>query len=340
MYKRPILTFRVGFFIAFFSAGFRGIVNTNKTAKIKEMYEMPIIIPEGLPAQKILEEENVFVMNEQRAYTQDIRPLRIVVLNLMPTKIQTETQFVRLLSNSPLQVELTLLHPESHESKNTSKEHLDAFYHTFDEIKDQKFDGMIITGAPIEHLDFEEVTYWEELKQIMDYSKRNVTSTLHICWGAQAGLYHHYGVPKHPLDKKMFGVFEHSVVDSNSILTRGFDDEFYVPQSRHTEVRREDIEKVEALKIVSESESSGIYIVESADNKQIFVTGHSEYDPCTLKGEYDRDISKGLEIEIPRNYFKDNDPSNQPVVRWRSHANLLFSNWLNYYVYQETPYVL
>lgn len=299
---------------------------------------MPIIIPENLPAAKILSDENVFVMNEERAIHQDIRPLRIAIVNLMPTKIQTETQIIRLLGNSPLQVDIKLLHIEEHKSKNTSEEHLESFYNTFKDIKDQKFDGMIITGAPIEQMDFEDVDYWDALKEIMDFSVTNVTSTLHICWGAQAGLYYHYGVPKYLLPEKMFGVFKHTISDSKIKLLRGFDSEFYVPHSRHTEVLRSDIEKVKELEVLSQSEESGVYIAATNDGKQIFVTGHSEYDPLTLKSEYDRDIDKGLDIKVPRHYFTDDDPKKEPIVRWKAHANLLFSNWLNYYVYQETPY--
>lgn len=301
---------------------------------------MPIKIPDHLPAMEILNKENIFVMSESRAYNQDIRPLKIVIMNLMPTKVTTETQILRLLGNTPLQVEIDLIHPKTHTSKNTSAEHLETFYKTFDDIKDQCYDGMIITGAPIEMLEFEEVNYWEELKEIMEWKKESVTSTLHICWGAQAGLYHYYGVPKYPLLEKVFGVFPHTVEKKNTKLLRGFDDVFFVPQSRHTEIRREDIEKVEDLEILSESEESGIYIVASKDGKQIFVTGHSEYDPLTLKSEYDRDVNLGLPIQVPRNYFPGNDPTKMPVQRWRSHASLLFSNWLNYYVYQETPYEL
>lgn len=301
---------------------------------------MPIKIPDNLPASEILHSENIFVMPEHRAFHQDIRPLRIAILNLMPTKISTETQLLRLLGNSPLQVDIVLLHPKSHISKNTPEEHLTSFYRYFEDVKEQKFDGLVITGAPVEQYDFEEVNYWEELKEIMDWSVRNVTSTFHICWGAQAGLYHHYGIPKFPLNAKMFGVFSHKIVKKNVKLLRGFDDEFYVPQSRHTEVRREDIEKVAELEILSVSEDSGVYIAASRDGRQIFVTGHSEYDPCTLKFEYDRDVAKGLDIEVPKNYFPDNDPTREPLVRWRSHANLLYCNWLNYYVYQETPFDL
>ena len=299
---------------------------------------MPIIIPESLPAAKILADENVFVMHEERAIHQDIRALKIIILNLMPTKIQTETQILRLLGNTPLQLDITLLHIEEHKSKNTSDEHLASFYKTFKDIKEEKFDGMIITGAPIEHLEFKEVDYWNQLKEIMDFSVTNVTSTLHICWGAQAGLYHHFGVPKYHLPKKMFGVFPHNVIGEGVMLLRGFDNKFYVPHSRHTEVLREDIEKVPELEILSESEESGVYMAISKNGRQIFVTGHSEYDSLTLKSEYDRDVAKGLDIEVPRHYFIDDNPNNDPIVRWKAHANLLFSNWLNYYVYQETPY--
>lgn len=299
---------------------------------------MPIKVPDHLPAREILAEENIFVMDESTAYHQDIRPLRIAILNLMPTKETTETQLLRLIGNTPLQIEVVFLHPATHVSKNTSAEHLEMFYKTFDEIQDQWYDGLIITGAPVEHMPFEDVNYWEELTRIMDWSSRRVTSTLHICWGSQAGLYHHYGVPKHDVDKKIFGVFPHSTEKQNVPLLRGFDELFFVPQSRHTEVRREDIEKVEELEILSESDESGVYIVSSKDGKQIFVSGHSEYDPLSLKWEYDRDVSKGLDIEVPVNYFPNNDPTRLPRSSWRAHANLLFSNWLNYYVYQETPY--
>jgi homoserine O-succinyltransferase len=301
---------------------------------------MPIIIPEKLPAFKALTEENIFVMDEGRALHQDIRPLQIAILNLMPTKIETETQLLRLIGNIPIQVEITLLSTETYESKNTSEEHLESFYKTFNEIKHRKFDGMIITGAPVEHLRFEEVDYWDELKEIMDYTVKNVTSTFHICWGAQAGLYHHYGIPKYGLKKKVFGVFSHGVNNKKSKLLRGFDDTFYAPHSRHTEVRREDIEKISELEILSESKEAGVYIVASKDGRQIFVSGHSEYDKFTLKNEYLRDVSLGRNIEIPKNYFLSDDPANDPVVTWRGHAHLLFSNWLNYYVYQETPYTL
>jgi homoserine O-succinyltransferase len=301
---------------------------------------MPIKIPDHLPAKEILNQENIFVMDESVAFHQDIRPLKIALLNLMPTKETTETQILRLIGNTPLQVDLVLLHPKTHTSKNTSPEHLEAFYKTFDDVKDERFDGLIITGAPVEQLDFEDVNYWDELKCIMDWSVDNVTSTLHICWAAQAGLYHHYGVPKYPVEAKVFGVFPHYVSKPNVKLLRGFDEWFYVPQSRHTEVRREDIEKNPDLEILSESDESGVYIVASKDGKQIFVTGHSEYDACTLKWEYDRDINKGMDIAIPKNYYPNDDPTQMPRVTWRAHANLLFSNWLNYYVYQETPYDL
>ncbi|SFI91764.1 homoserine O-succinyltransferase [Paenibacillus sp. UNC496MF] len=301
---------------------------------------MPIKVPDQLPAKDILAEENIFVMDESVAYHQDIRPLRIAVLNLMPNKEVTETQLLRLIGNTPLQVEVVLIHPKTHTSKNTSAQHLDSFYKTFDDIKHLYFDGMVITGAPVETMDFEDVNYWEELKDIMDWSARKVTSTFHICWAAQAGLYHHYGVPKHDLSEKMFGVFPHQIEKRNVPLMRGFDEQFFVPQSRHTEVRREDIEKVADLDILSHSPEAGVYLVASRNGRQIFVTGHSEYDPASLKAEYDRDRAKGLDIAIPKNYYPNDDPSKQPLSTWRSHANLLFSNWLNYYVYQQTPYDL
>ncbi|WP_058303242.1 homoserine O-acetyltransferase MetA [Gorillibacterium timonense] len=299
---------------------------------------MPIKVPDHLPAKEILNGENIFVMDETRAFHQDIRPLKIAILNLMPNKETTETQLLRLLGNTPLQVDAMLLHPKTHQSKNTSTEHLDAFYKTFEDIRHQQLDGMIITGAPVETLDFEEVNYWEELQEIMNWAKDHVTSTLYICWAAQAGLYHHYGVPKHPLSEKMFGVFPHTITRRNVKLLRGFDDQFYVPQSRHTEVRREDIDQVQGLEVLSESDESGVYLVTANNGRQIFVTGHSEYDPLTLKWEYDRDIAKGMEMRIPSNYYPNNDPSREPMTLWRGHANLLFSNWLNYYVYQETPF--
>ncbi|URN94751.1 MAG: homoserine O-succinyltransferase [Candidatus Pristimantibacillus lignocellulolyticus] len=301
---------------------------------------MPIKIPDSLPAKEVLMSENIFTMDESIAYKQDIRPLRIVILNLMPTKETTETQLLRLIGNTPLQVEAVLLHPKTHTSKNTSSDHLTSFYKTFDEIEHQYFDGMIITGAPVENLPFEEVNYWEELTQIMDWSKLHVTSTFHICWAAQAGLYHHFGVPKYQLDEKMFGVYPHSLSTRNVPLLRGFDEMFFVPQSRHTEVRREDVEQIDELEIWSESEDAGLYIIASKGGKQIFVTGHSEYDAASLKFEYDRDKAKGLEIEVPKNYFPGDNPDRTPISTWRAHANLLYSNWLNYYVYQLTPYEL
>ena len=299
---------------------------------------MPIKIPNDLPAVKTLSDENIFVMTEKRAITQDIRPLRILLLNLMPKKIETETQFSRLLGNTPLQVELELIHTKSHKSKNVAEEHLIAFYKTFDEVKHKNYDGFIITGAPVEHLEFEDVEYWSELVEIMEWSKTHVHSTLHICWGAQAGLYYHYGINKHMLDGKLFGVFPHKVDYKRSILFRGFDDNFMVPQSRHTTVDREDIEKISELKILSSSEEAGVYAVMSKKGRQIFITGHSEYDPDTLKGEYLRDLSQGKPITVPKNYFPGDDPKRAPIVSWRAHANLLFSNWLNYFVYQTTPY--
>lgn len=299
---------------------------------------MPIKIPDNLPAFNILANENIFVMGESRAFQQDIRPLKIAILNLMPTKIVTETQLLRLLGNTPLQVDIVLLQPKTHKSKNTPAEHLTQFYKTFDMVKDKKFDGMIITGAPVEHIDFEEVDYWEELTTIMEWNKHNVMSTLHICWGAQAALYYYYGIEKYPLNEKKFGVFSHTVTKKNVQLTRGFDENFYAPHSRHTEIRKEDIEKVSELEVLSESEEAGVYIAATKDGRKIFVTGHSEYDALTLKDEYERDIQKGLDVKVPKNYFPDDNPKNHPIMNWRGHANLLFSNWLNYYVYQETPY--
>lgn len=302
---------------------------------------MPIKVPDNLPAKEILTDERIFVMDESRAYHQDIRPLNIAILNLMPVKETTEVQLLRLLGNTPLQIETVLLHPSSHDSKNTSANHLRSFYHVFDEIKHKKFDGFVITGAPIELYEYEKVNYWNELVEIMEWTKKNVTSTLHICWGAQAGLYHHYGVPKYTLDEKMLGVFSHQVKKSNVNLLRGFDDEFFVPHSRHTEVRTEDVAKVDKLEILAESEESGLYIASTKNGSQIFVMGHSEYDPLTLRGEYERDMKKGMEnVPFPKHYFQDDDPAKAPIVKWRSHSNLLFSNWLNYYVYQETPYDL
>ena len=299
---------------------------------------MPIKIPNDLPAAKVLQNENIFVMTETRAITQDIRPLRILILNLMPKKIETETQFARLLGNTPLQVEPTLLHTRSHQSKNVAEEHLLAFYKTFDEVKEENFDGMIITGAPLEHLSYEEVEYWQELCTIMEWSKTHVHSTMYICWGAFAGLYYHYGIDKVATDKKMFGVFPHLVEYKPSILFRGFDDTFMVPQSRHITLPREEIEKVPQLKILASAKATGVYAVSTKNGRQIFITGHSEYDADTLKNEYLRDLSQGKPIDMPENYFLDNDPTKPPMVSWRAHANLLFSNWLNYFVYQSTPY--
>lgn len=299
---------------------------------------MPIKIADKLPATKQLTKENIFVMTEKRAARQDIRPLKIAIVNLMPEKIKTETQLLRLLSNSPLQVEVDLIQMSSHISKNTSEEHLSAFYKEFSDIKDSKFDGMIITGAPVENMDFEKVDYWTELSEIMEWSKTHVTSTLHICWAAQAGLYYHYGIPKYPLKEKCSGVFRHKVRRTTAKLVRGFDNVFYAPHSRHTEVRAEDINKVPELEILSDSQEAGVYIVTTKKGRQIFVMGHSEYDADTLKNEYFRDLEKGLNPVIPANYFSKNDPTKKPIVRWRSHAHLLFSNWLNYFVYQITPY--
>ena len=299
---------------------------------------MPIQIPNDLPAVETLQQENIFVMAENRATKQDIRPLEIVLLNLMPTKITTETQFSRLLGNTPLQVHLELMHTTSHISKNVSQEHLLNFYKSFDELKDRKFDGMVITGAPVENLEFEDVDYWEELCRIMEWSKTHVHSTMHICWGAQAGLYYHYGVPKKVLPEKLFGVFPHKADYKRSILLRGFDDEFWAPHSRHTTVHREDIEAVPELKIVSTSEEAGVYVCKSTDDRQIFVMGHSEYDWNTLEKEYVRDKNAGINPEIPCNYYPNDDDTKPPVVKWRSCANLLYSNWLNYFVYQSTPY--
>lgn len=298
---------------------------------------MPIKIPNALPATKTLEAENIFFMTETRAMTQDIRPLKVCLLNLMPTKIATEIQLVRLLGNTPLQVELELLQMSSRKSKNTSEEHMLAFYKTFDAIRDEKFDGLIITGAPVEQMEFEEVEYWDELCEIMEWSKSNVHSTFHICWGAQAGLYYHYGVKKYPLDDKLFGVFHHSVDRKSSMLLRGFDEDFMVPHSRHTTVLREDIEAA-GLKILSTSNEAGVYAVASEGGRQIFVTGHSEYDRDTLMGEYMRDKNAGLPIDVPKNYFPDDDDTKTPKVTWRGHANLIYSNWLNYFVYQTTQY--
>jgi len=299
---------------------------------------MPIKIPNDLPAVQTLAEENIFVMTEKRAITQDIRPLRILLLNLMPKKIETETQLSRVLGNTPLQIELTLIRTATHQSKNTAQEHLLAFYKTFDDVKDEKFDGMIITGAPVELNEFEEVDYWPELCRIMEWSKKNVHSVLHICWGAQAGLYYHYGIQKHKLPRKMFGVFPHKADYPHSMLLRGFDSTFYVPHSRYTAVNRADIENDSRLKILASSEQAGVHIVYANNGRQFFVMGHSEYDPLTLDGEYRRDQAAGLDTLPPENYYLDNDPEKGPVVLWRAHGNLLFTNWLNYFVYQSTPY--
>ncbi len=301
---------------------------------------MPIKIPNALPATETLENENIFVITESRAISQDIRPLHILVLNLMPTKIVTETQLARVLGNTPLQVELELLQVKSHESKNVSQDHMLAFYKTFDKVRDNRYDGMVITGAPVEHLAFEEVDYWDELCEIMDWSKTHVHSTFHICWGAQAGLYHHYGIPKQPLQQKLFGVFEHRVERKQSILFRGFDDVFMAPHSRHTTVLREDIEAVPALKILASSYEAGVYALHTEGGRQVFIMGHAEYDADTLEKEYLRDKNLGLPIEVPRNYYPNDDDTQPPRVTWRGHANLLYSNWLNYFVYQNTPYDL
>jgi homoserine O-succinyltransferase len=299
---------------------------------------MPVVIPDTLPAKSILEGENIFVMGNNRAQTQDIRPLKLAILNLMPTKVATETQLLRLLGNSALQVEITLLNTLTHDTKNTPQEHLLAHYSNPKDVRGLKFDGLIITGAPVEHLPFEAVDYWQELQAIIDWSEKNVFSTFYICWGAQAGLYHRYGVPKYELPEKMFGVFQHRVLMEHEKLLRGFDDLFFAPHSRHTEIRRADIEAVPELDILCESDEAGVYIVASKDRRNFYITGHSEYDPMTLKGEYERDVSKGLPIQPPCNYFPDDDPRQPPLVKWRGHAHLLFSNWLNYYVYQTTPY--
>ncbi len=301
---------------------------------------MPIRIPTGLPARETLEGENIFVMNEFRASHQDIRPLKIAVLNLMPTKITTETQLIRLLSNSSLQIELTLLQTATHRSTHTSAEHMESFYKNFDDVKNDNFDGLIITGAPVENLDFGEVNYWDELCGIMEWSKTHVFSTLHICWAAQAGLYYHFGIPKHPLDHKMFGVFRHYVLNPKHPIVRGFDEEFLAPHSRHTEVREEDIAKVPELELIAKSDIAGPYIIAARNSRMLFVTGHSEYDFDTLSKEYFRDRDKGLDIALPYNYFPGDDPEKRPPNLWRGHANLLFSNWLNYFVYQNTPYDL
>ena len=299
---------------------------------------MPIKIPNNLPAAEILRQENIFVMTETRAMTQDIRPLRMLLLNLMPKKIETETQLTRLLGNTPLQIELTLLRMEAHKSLNTSQEHLLSFYRTFSEVKDTCFDGMIITGAPVEHLPFEEVDYWPELCGIMEWSRSHVHSTMHICWGAQAALYYHYGIQKQPLERKLFGVFPHRSEYRESMLLRGFDDVFMVPHSRHTTVKREDIEAVPNLQILASSDEAGVCIVRNRQGRQFFMMGHSEYDARTLENEYLRDVKAGKPIDVPKNYYPGDDPSKEPIVSWRGHANLLYSNWLNYFVYQTTPY--
>lgn len=299
---------------------------------------MPINIPNDLPAIEELKNENIFILEEQLAAHQDIRPLKIALCNLMPVKIVTETDLIRVLSNTALQIELDLFFMEKHESKNTPREHLDDFYKTFDQIKHQKYDGLIITGAPVELLEFEEVDYWNDLTKVMEWSKKNVTNTLHICWGAQAGLFYHFGIQKYSLPKKIFGVFDHKITNIKIPLVRGFDDVFPAPHSRYTENRIEDIRNHPDLNIVTYSEEAGASIIISKDNRQIFMSGHSEYNPNTLKNEYERDIAKGLPIDIPKNYFPGDNPGAEPVVKWRAHANLLFSNWLNYYVYQETPY--
>ena len=301
---------------------------------------MPIKIPESLPARATLESENIFTITEHRAVTQDIRPLRILLLNLMPTKVVTETQLARLLGNSPLQIELELIMTTSRESRNTSREHMLSFYKTFDDVRGQHFDGMVITGAPVEQMEFEQVDYWDELCAIMEWSKTHVTSTFHICWGEQAGLYYHFGIRKIPLEKKLFGVIEHTVERRSSMLLRGFDDTFFVPHSRHTTISRADVEAVPQLKILASSPEAGIYAIATDKGRQIFITGHSEYDAETLKLEYERDKKAGLPIDVPKNYFPDDDDTKPPRVTWRSHANLIYTNWLNYYVYQRTPYII
>lgn len=301
---------------------------------------MPLVLPKNLPAAEALERENIFVMPEDRARNQDIRPLRIVVVNLMPTKIATETQLARLLASTPLQVVLTFLRTGTHQSKNTSENHLQAFYRTVDEVMGERFDGMIITGAPVEQMPLEEVDYWPELCRIMDFSKTNVWSTLHVCWGAQAGLYHHFGIRKQPLDEKMFGIFPHRVTRPSSPLVRGFDEIFYAPHSRHTTVSREDVLATPEVRVLAESDEAGLYLMATDSGRQIFVTGHPEYDRMTLDSEYRRDLARGLPIQPPAHYYADDDPDKDVLFRWRGHAHLLYSNWLNYYVYQQTPYDL
>ena len=315
-----------------------GISIANNTGICYTLSVMPIKIQSDLPARSVLEQENIFVMTEQRASRQDIRPLKIAIVNLMPTKIATETQLLRLLGNTPLQVEISLVHMESHVSRHTRSEHLERFYITSREVLNSRYDGMIITGAPVEQLPFEQIDYWDDLCAIMDYAREHVFSTLYICWAAQAGLYHHYGIPKYPLEKKMFGVFEHHVLQPLHPIFRGFDDVFYVPHSRHTELHREDILNVKDLTLLSEAEEAGVYMVMARGGREFFVTGHSEYSPLTLDTEYRRDLAKGLPIEMPKNYYIDDNPDKGVLVRWRGHANLLFTNWLNYFVYQETPY--
>lgn len=302
---------------------------------------MPLNIPKHLPAIELLKKENIFVMDDLRAREQDIRPLKMLVLNLMPLKISTETDLIRLLSNTPLQVEMQLLSMASHTPKNTPAEHMRVFYTTFDKVRNERYDGLIVTGAPVEMMPFEEVGYWEELTKVMDWAREHVTSTFYICWGAQAALYHFYGVQKHVMDKKLFGVFEHQLSDPHNKLFRGFDDRFYVPHSRHTTILKEEVEQVEDLTILSESDEAGVYIVTSRNGREFYVTGHSEYSPLTLHNEYIRDMEKGLDsVEMPVNYYPGDDVEVEPIVRWRGHANLLFVNWLNYFVYQETPYEL
>lgn len=301
---------------------------------------MPIVIPKELPAYEVLQNENIFVMNDNRAMHQDIRPLKILILNLMPNKVETENQLLRLLGNTPLQTEITLLKTATYQSKNTSEDHLSSFYKTLDEIRNHTFDGLIITGAPVETMEFEEVSYWTELQEIMNFSQSNITSTLHICWGSQAGLYHHFGVPKYGSDKKTFGVFEHEIFNKTNPLLRGFDDEVLIPHSRYTTVLKEDIEKNENLELLLYSQEAGVCLVATKDRKHVFMSGHLEYDKDTLKKEYFRDIEKELKIDIPKNYFKNDNPQLEPIVKWRSAAHLLFANWLNYYVYQETPFEL
>ena len=299
---------------------------------------MPIKIPNELPAVRVLEDENIFVMTERRAMTQDIRPLKIVLLNLMPNKIDTETQFSRLLGNTPLQVELELINTRSYKSKNTSAEHLLAFYKSFDDIKDNNYDGMIITGAPVEKMEFEEVEYWDELCEIMEWSKTHVHSTFHICWGAQAGLYYHFGIEKKLLPEKLSGIYKHKVDKKTSILFRGFDNEFFVPHSRYTGIDRAAVEADKRLKLIASSDKAGVYAIATENGKQVFITGHPEYDPATLRNEYLRDVAAGINPNVPENYFENDDPNGEILVRWRAHANLLYSNWLNYFVYQTTPY--